>query len=116
SNKPTSDIIKKVYALSLIKSTELDLEARLMGNALRKNRSHDPKFEDYIELNDLNEPIELRRHHVNDLMRTIEEDEVIEEVKARNDARMVSQIFGYHSDYDQDKKTHIDCAHNLKFS
>ncbi|GKB61056.1 reverse transcriptase domain-containing protein [Tanacetum coccineum] len=64
SNKPTSNIIKRVYALSLIKSTELDLEARPMGNALRKNKSQDPNFEDFIELNDPNESIEHRRNQV----------------------------------------------------
>ncbi|GJZ97372.1 hypothetical protein Tco_0669825 [Tanacetum coccineum] len=67
-----------VYALSLIKSTKLDLEARLMGNALRKNRSHDPKFKDYIELSDLNEPLELRHDQVVDFGPTIEEGEVID--------------------------------------
>nr|GEV10827.1 hypothetical protein [Tanacetum cinerariifolium] len=44
------------------------------------------------------------------------ECKVIEEVKARNDARMVSNFFGYPSDYDQIEKILIDCAHNLKFS
>ncbi|GJT11620.1 hypothetical protein Tco_0858662 [Tanacetum coccineum] len=34
----------------------------LMDNALRKNRSHDPKFEDYIGLNYLNKPIELSHY------------------------------------------------------
>ncbi|GKE95400.1 reverse transcriptase domain-containing protein, partial [Tanacetum coccineum] len=90
SNKPTSYINKRVYALSLIKSTELDLESRVMGNALRKNRSYDPKFKDYIELSDLNEPLELRHNQVVDLGPTIEEGEVIdtpikEMVKTRND-------------------------------
>ncbi|GKB92374.1 hypothetical protein Tco_0964646 [Tanacetum coccineum] len=59
------------------------------------NRSLDPFFEDYIELNDLNVPLELRRDQVDDLMPTIEEGEVIEEFRARNDARMVSKVFGY---------------------
>ncbi|GJS30149.1 reverse transcriptase domain-containing protein [Tanacetum coccineum] len=115
-NKPASNIIKRVYALSLIKSTKLNLEARLMGNALRKNRSHDPKFEDYIEINDLNVPLELRRDQVDDLIPTIKEGEVIKEIIARNDARTVSKICGYPSDYDQGEKIRIDCAHNLKFS
>nr|GEU72327.1 copia protein [Tanacetum cinerariifolium] len=75
SNKPTSNIINRVYALSLIKSTKLDLEARLMGSALRKNRLHDPKFEDYIELSYLNEPFKLRRDQGDDLIPTIEEGE-----------------------------------------
>ncbi|GJZ60001.1 ribonuclease H-like domain-containing protein [Tanacetum coccineum] len=52
---------------------ELDLEARLMGETLVLNRSLDPLYGDYIELNDLNVPLELRRDQVDDLMPTIEE-------------------------------------------
>ncbi|GKB68126.1 hypothetical protein Tco_0929538 [Tanacetum coccineum] len=54
---------------------ELDLEARLMGETLMINRSLDPLNGDYIELNDLNEPFELRRNQGDDLMPTIEECE-----------------------------------------
>ncbi|GKD84166.1 hypothetical protein Tco_1351005 [Tanacetum coccineum] len=64
---------------------ELDLEARLMGETLVLNRSLDPLFEDYIELNDLNEPFELRRNQGDDLMPTIKEGEVIQEFRTRND-------------------------------
>ncbi|GJU85102.1 hypothetical protein Tco_1292648 [Tanacetum coccineum] len=116
SVKPASSLIKRVYMLSLRERIELDLEARLIGETLVLNRSLDPFFEDYIELNDLNVPLELRRDQVDDLMPTIEEGEVIEEFRARNDARMVSKFFGYPSDCDHDKKIHIDYAHNLKFS
>ncbi|GJZ35179.1 mitochondrial proton/calcium exchanger protein-like protein isoform X1 [Tanacetum coccineum] len=59
---------------------------------------------------------ELRRYQVDDLMPTIKEGEVVEEFRARNDARMVSKFFGYPSDCDHDKKIRIDCGHNLKFS
>ncbi|GJV28761.1 integrase, catalytic region, zinc finger, CCHC-type containing protein [Tanacetum coccineum] len=54
----------------------------------------------------------LRRDQVDDLMTIIEEGKVIEEFRARNDAR----IFRYPSNCDHDKKIRIDCAHNLKFS
>ncbi|GKC14553.1 hypothetical protein Tco_1011335 [Tanacetum coccineum] len=64
---------------------ELDLEARLKGETLVLNRSLDPFFEDYIELNDQNEPFELRRNQCDDLMPTIEEGEVIEEFRTRDD-------------------------------
>ncbi|GKA60024.1 hypothetical protein Tco_0759337 [Tanacetum coccineum] len=64
---------------------ELDLEARLMGETLVLNRSLDPFLEDYIELNDLNEPIKLRRNQGDDLMPTIEEGEVIEEFRTRDE-------------------------------
>ncbi|GJU47599.1 gag-pol polyprotein [Tanacetum coccineum] len=43
--------------------------------ALVLNRSLDPFFEDYIELNDLNVPLELRRDQVDDLMPTIAKSE-----------------------------------------
>nr|GEU36702.1 ankyrin repeat-containing domain, PGG domain, Gag-polypeptide of LTR copia-type [Tanacetum cinerariifolium] len=71
---------------------------------------------DYTELNNLNVPLEPNRDQVDDLMPTIKEDEVVEEFRAMNDARMVSKFFRYSSDCDQNKKIRIDCAYNLKFS
>ncbi|GJR66720.1 pyruvate dehydrogenase (acetyl-transferring) kinase, mitochondrial [Tanacetum coccineum] len=87
SVKPASSLIKRVYMLRLRERMELDLEARLMGETLVLNRSLDPFFEDYIELNDLNVPLKLRRDYVDDLMPTMEEGEVIKEFRARTDAR-----------------------------
>ncbi|GJT85478.1 hypothetical protein Tco_1067195 [Tanacetum coccineum] len=75
SMKPASSLIKRVYMLSLRERMELDLEARLMGETLVLNRSLDPLYGDYIELNDLNVPLELRRDQVDDLMPTIVEGE-----------------------------------------
>ncbi|GKE74173.1 hypothetical protein Tco_1536214 [Tanacetum coccineum] len=95
---------------------ELDLEARLMGETLVLNRSLDLSFGDFIELNDLSEPLELWRDQANDLMPTIEEGEVIKEFRARNDDIMINDIIEYPSEYDQDKKIRIDYAYNLKFS
>nr|GEU69792.1 hypothetical protein [Tanacetum cinerariifolium] len=115
SVKHASNLIKRVYMLSLKERMELDLEARLIGETLMLNRSLDPFFEDYIKLNDLNVPLELRGDQVDDLMPTVKEGEVVEEFRARNDARMVSKFFGYPSDCDHDKKIRIDYAHNLKF-
>ncbi|GJU88480.1 hypothetical protein Tco_1300903, partial [Tanacetum coccineum] len=46
---------------------------------------------------------------------TIEEGEVVEEFRASNDDIMINDIVGYPSEYDQDKKIHIDYAYNLKF-
>ncbi|GJS09797.1 hypothetical protein Tco_0366593 [Tanacetum coccineum] len=54
---------------------ERDLEARLMGETLVLNRSLDHLYGDYIELNDLNVPLELKRDQVDDLMPTIKEGE-----------------------------------------
>ncbi|GJY99975.1 putative reverse transcriptase domain-containing protein [Tanacetum coccineum] len=115
SVKPASSLIKRVYMLSLRERMELDLEARLMGETLVINRSLDPLNGDYIELNDLNEPFELRRNQGDDLMPTIEEGEVIEEFRTRDD-ELDTGIDDYPSYCDYDKKIHIDCAHNLKFS
>ncbi|GKB52597.1 putative reverse transcriptase domain-containing protein [Tanacetum coccineum] len=112
SVKPASSVIKRVYLLSLRERMELDLEARLMGETLVLNRSLNPLFGDYIELNDLNVPLDLRRNQVNDLIPTIEESKVTKEFRARNDA----MISGYPSDFDHDKKIRIDCTYNLKFS
>ncbi|GJR31334.1 putative reverse transcriptase domain-containing protein [Tanacetum coccineum] len=79
SVKPASILIKRVYMLSLRERMELDLEARLMGETFVLNRLLDPLYGDYIELNDLNMPLELRRDQVDDLMPTIEEGEAITE-------------------------------------
>ncbi|GJW43032.1 putative reverse transcriptase domain-containing protein [Tanacetum coccineum] len=116
SVKPASSLIKRVYMLSLRERMELDLEARVMRETLVLNRSLDHFFEDYIELNDLNVPLELRRNQGDKLMPIIEEDKVVEEFRARNDAKIDSKVFGYPSDCDHDKNIHIDCAYNLKFS
>ncbi|GJW34426.1 hypothetical protein Tco_0054458 [Tanacetum coccineum] len=113
--KPASSLIKRVCMLSLRERMELDLEARLIGETLVLNRSLDPFFEDYIELNNLNEPFELRRNQGDDLMPTIEEGGVIEEFKTRDD-ELDTRISDYPSYCDYDKKIHIDCTHNLKFS
>ncbi|GJY80496.1 putative reverse transcriptase domain-containing protein [Tanacetum coccineum] len=115
SVKPASSLIKRVYMLSLRERMELDLEARLMGETLVLNRSLDPFLEDYIELNDLNEPFELRRNQGDDLMPTIEEGEVIKEFRTR-DEDLDTGINDYPSYCNDDKKIQIDCAHNLKFS
>ncbi|GJU87194.1 hypothetical protein Tco_1294740 [Tanacetum coccineum] len=96
---------------------KLDLEARFMGEALMINRSQDPSFEDFIELNNLNTPVELKRNQVEDLGPTIGEGEVIDEpmidiIKTRNN----ESFDEYPSFCDFDRKIHIDCAYNLRFS
>ncbi|GKA46612.1 hypothetical protein Tco_0739495 [Tanacetum coccineum] len=113
SVKPASSIIKRVYMLSLRERMELDLEARLMGETLVLNRSLDPFLEDYIELNNLNEPLELRRNKGDDLMPTIKEGEVIKEFRTRNED-LDTGIDDYPSYCDDDKKIHIDCEPFLK--
>ncbi|GKC42332.1 hypothetical protein Tco_1060054 [Tanacetum coccineum] len=112
SVKPASSIIKRVYMLSLRERMKLDLEARLMGETLVLNRSLDPFSEDYIELNDLNEPFELRRNQRDDLMPTIKEGEVIEEFRTRDEDLDIG-IDDYPSYCDDDKKIHIGALMNV---
>ncbi|GJT63710.1 putative reverse transcriptase domain-containing protein [Tanacetum coccineum] len=99
SVKPVSSLIKMVYMLSLREKMELDLEARLMGNVLKVSRRTKAQ----------------RGNQGDDLMPTIEEGEVIEEFRTRDD-ELDTGIDDYPSYCDYDKKIHIDCAHNLKFS
>ncbi|GJY62528.1 hypothetical protein Tco_0463185 [Tanacetum coccineum] len=106
SVKPASSLTKRVYMLSLRERMEIDLEARLMGETLVLNRSLDPLNEDFIELNDLNEPFELRRNQGDDLMPTIEEGEVIKEFRTRDDELDI-RIDDYPSYCNYDKKIHI---------
>ncbi|GKB14952.1 hypothetical protein Tco_0848875 [Tanacetum coccineum] len=81
SVKPASSLIKRVYMLSLRERMELNLKARLMGETFVLNRSLDPFLEDYIELNDLNEPFDHKKNQGDDLIPTIEEGEIIEEFR-----------------------------------
>nr|GEX68677.1 hypothetical protein [Tanacetum cinerariifolium] len=84
--------------------------------------SLDHVYGDYIELNDLNKPLELKINQVEDLGPTIEDGEVTNEpmeeiVKTRNDDNEVSiGIVEYPSFCDYDKKIHINGAYNLQFS
>nr|GEW43916.1 hypothetical protein [Tanacetum cinerariifolium] len=55
------------------------------------------------------------RNQGDDLMPNIEEDEVIKEFRTKVD-ELDDEIDDYPSYCDYDKKIHIDCAHNLKFS
>nr|GEZ04516.1 hypothetical protein [Tanacetum cinerariifolium] len=117
SIKLNSSLIKRVYMLCLRERMELDLEARLMGETLMLNRSLDPLYGDYIELNDLIMPLELRRDQVDDLMPTIKEGEVIDEtmidiINTRNN----ESFDEYPSFCDFDRKIHIDCGYNLRLS
>ncbi|GJR32325.1 mitochondrial proton/calcium exchanger protein-like protein isoform X1 [Tanacetum coccineum] len=112
SVKPASSIIKRVYMLSLRERMELDLEARLIGETLVFNRSLDPFSKDFIELNGLNEPFELRRYQGDDLIPTIEEGEVIEEFRTKNDD-LDTGVNDYPSYCDDDKKIHIDFLEDM---
>ncbi|GKE22365.1 retrovirus-related pol polyprotein from transposon TNT 1-94 [Tanacetum coccineum] len=62
SIKPASSLIKRVYMLGLRERMDLDLEARLIGETLILSRLLDLLYGDYIELNNLNEPLELKRN------------------------------------------------------
>ncbi|GKD65556.1 hypothetical protein Tco_1307664 [Tanacetum coccineum] len=125
-HEENSNLIKKIQASTdtaicnqgaSIKTLEIQIGQMSKANRrdLVLNRSLDPFLEDYIELNDLNKPFELRRNQGDDLMPTIEEGEVIEEFRTRDDELNVG-INDYPSYCDYDKKIHIDCAHNLKIS
>ncbi|GKD70722.1 hypothetical protein Tco_1324812 [Tanacetum coccineum] len=100
------------YMLSLRERMELDLEARLIGETLVINRSLDHLNGDYIELNDLNEPFELRRNQGDDLMPTNEEGEVNDEDKKNEISHPYQKLMGFYKgvlnlgpDYIRDAKT-----------
>ncbi|GKA58699.1 hypothetical protein Tco_0758012 [Tanacetum coccineum] len=95
SVKPASNLIKRVYMLSLRERMELDLEARLIGETLALNRSLYPFFEDYIELNDLIVPLHLENqvvmifngHHLRKVRTSQKEKKstmLVENLRSRN--------------------------------
>ncbi|GJX91342.1 ribonuclease H-like domain-containing protein [Tanacetum coccineum] len=54
------DVFKKKIALRFKRKMELGIGTRLIGETSILDRSQDPEFGDLLELNDLNEPLELR--------------------------------------------------------
>ncbi|GJW23192.1 putative reverse transcriptase domain-containing protein [Tanacetum coccineum] len=110
------DVYKRKITLRFLRERmELDLEARLMGETWWLNiRIRTPFFDDYNELNDLNEPFELRRNQGDNLKPTIKEGEVIEEFRTVDD-ELDTGIVDYPSYCDYYKNYHIDCAAQLKF-
>ncbi|GKA35906.1 reverse transcriptase domain-containing protein [Tanacetum coccineum] len=94
----TAHAIKNV----VIKNTELGLETRRMGDELRKNKSQDPNFKDFIELNDPNEPIEHRRNQVKVFVPTIDEGEgmdepIIEDIETKFDNKDKCEYLGFYN-------------------
>ncbi|GJR65759.1 hypothetical protein Tco_0011824 [Tanacetum coccineum] len=81
--------------------------------------SFNPLYGDYIELNDLNEPQELRRNRVDDLELTVEEGKIVNEPMVeifKTRYEFIGGLDDYPSDCDFDRRIHIDYAYNLRFS
>ncbi|GJX95129.1 hypothetical protein Tco_0349715 [Tanacetum coccineum] len=72
------DVFKRKITLR-VGDEKIIFKTRLIGETLVLNRSLDPLYGYYVELNNLNVPLELKRDQVDDLMPTIEEGEVIYE-------------------------------------
>ncbi|GJZ40751.1 homeodomain-like protein [Tanacetum coccineum] len=103
--------------------TKIDVFKRKINLRVGNDKvvSLDPLYVDYIELNDLNEPLELRRNQVDNLEPTIEEGEVVDEpmmdiVKTRCDNEIIDGLDEYPIYCDFDRKIHIDFVYNLQFS
>nr|GEX61280.1 putative ribonuclease H-like domain-containing protein [Tanacetum cinerariifolium] len=90
---------------------------RVDGEALIINKSLN--FGDFIKLNDLNEPLKLRRDQVVDLGPTIKECEVIdppiEEIAQtrKYDEKVAIGIEDYPSFCDHDRKIHVDVMEDM---
>ncbi|GJX44760.1 hypothetical protein Tco_0261436 [Tanacetum coccineum] len=87
--------------------------SKIVPQSEQKYRSLDSLYGDYIEINDLNEPLENRRNHVDDLELTIEEGKVINEpimdiVKTRYGNEIIAGLDKYPSCCDFDWKIHIN--------
>nr|GEW04800.1 hypothetical protein [Tanacetum cinerariifolium] len=107
SVKPASSLIKRVYMLSLRERMELKLEARLMRETLILNRSLDPLYGDYIKLNDLNEPLELRRDQVNGLILFLFESTIMKLFKTLSLDESRSPLFDLLSDLEESSKEEV---------
>ncbi|GJW15437.1 hypothetical protein Tco_0019570 [Tanacetum coccineum] len=91
------------------KSDETEEVKSLRRKKLLMYNDPTPFLEYYIELNDLNEPFELRRNQGDDLIPTIKEGKVIEEFRTKDEDLDIG-IDDYPSYCYSDKKIHIDGA------
>ncbi|GJR04882.1 retrovirus-related pol polyprotein from transposon TNT 1-94 [Tanacetum coccineum] len=73
SIKPATSIIRRVYMLK----TNLDSKSKLIGEVV--NKSFDPHYGDYIELNDLDVPLEPRMNQDDNFEPTIKENVIVNE-------------------------------------
>ncbi|GJR65628.1 putative reverse transcriptase domain-containing protein [Tanacetum coccineum] len=92
SIKPATSIIRRVYMLK--GKMNLDSETKLIGEAV--NRSFDSHYGVYIELNDLDEPLEPRVNQDNNFEPTINKGIIVNEPT--------------------NGKTHSECCYKMKFS
>ncbi|GJY27550.1 putative reverse transcriptase domain-containing protein [Tanacetum coccineum] len=75
SIKLVTNIIRRVYMLK--ERTNLDSKIELIREVV--NKSFDPHYSDYIELNDLNMPLEPRMNQDNNFESTIDESIIVDE-------------------------------------
>ncbi|GJX45436.1 hypothetical protein Tco_0262112 [Tanacetum coccineum] len=73
SIKPATSIIRRVYMLR----TNLDSKTELIGEVV--NKSFDPHYGDYIELNDLDMPLEPRMNQDDNFEPTIDKNVIVNE-------------------------------------
>ena len=93
---------------------EPDLEARLMGETLIQNRSLNDG--DYIELNDLIVPLELKDQVMGDSEPEVEDGKVVDILMVNVIiTRNSDEIEGYPSFCDYGRRIHVNCAYNLQF-
>nr|GEU70082.1 hypothetical protein [Tanacetum cinerariifolium] len=97
------DVFKKKITLR-VRDEKIIFKSVKPASSLIK-RSLDPLYEDYIKLNNLNVPLELRRDQVDDLMLTIKESEVIDKpmidiINTRNNESFVVENMDGYRDQD----------------
>lgn len=115
-DNPVKSVIRGVYMLRLRERMDLDLDARFMGEILVHNELLETYNGDYIELNDLNIPLELNDRFMEDSEPEIEEGEIMDipRVNVVN-TRNFDEFEGYPSFWDYGQRIHVDCAYNLQF-
>ncbi|GJR18093.1 hypothetical protein Tco_0966620 [Tanacetum coccineum] len=115
-SKTRTDYDRESLGLKLITTINLNQKANFLRNF---EKTHLAVRIMRMRMNKLRKFSKLLTYSMgnqgDDLMPTIKEGEVIEEFRTRNED-LDTRIDDYPSYCDDDKKIHIDCAHNLKFS
>ncbi|GKA22264.1 hypothetical protein Tco_0708226 [Tanacetum coccineum] len=101
-----------------IRSSQYAIDSEIFQQGIAENNLVEPLLSTSrakIDVLQRKITLKIRRNKDDGLMPTIEEGEVIEEFRTR-DEELDTKIDDYPSYCDYDKKIYIDCAHNLKFS
>ena len=95
---------------------DFDFEANFMNGVLLHEKSPERYNGDYIELNDLNGPLEPNDLFMDDAESELEDGEIRDSPKVNViNTRNYDEFEGYDGSWDYGSRINTNCAYNLQF-